>query len=245
MNKKIRCYLFIALFLYTFQAHSQTQQNFNGWGAIFANKKINSSWSMHFDGQARSKHNWQGTQSFLIRPGVNYHFSPSMIATIGYAYIGINRTLGETSGWAAEQRIWQQYIYNQGFALRNHTAILQHRLRLEQRFISRSVVDGSRLATQGHDFSQRLRYFFRGVFPLEKVDVFLTGPFLALQNELFVNIQNAPNTKFFDQNRAYVALGWRLAPSFDIEGGYMNAFNRGRVVNTSHNILQVAGYIRL
>jgi hypothetical protein len=168
-----------------------------------------------------------------------------MIITAGYAYVGHNREVSDIQGWIPEHRIWEQFIINQRFSVQGHATTLQHRFRLEQRFIGQGIVDGNELTTDGYDFAQRLRYFARGIFPLKKTETFTNGAFIALQDEIFANVQNAPNDKIFDQNRAYIAIGWRLSPKFDIEAGYMNQFVVGKNNNSVNNIIQMAGYIRL
>ena len=109
---------------------------------------------------------------------------------------------------------------------------------MEQRFIERRAADV---------FSQRLRYFFRTMVPLSKQDsTFKKGAFLALQNELFLNLQNKNelNNHVFDQNRAYIAVGYRLSPKIDIEAGYLNQAIKGASTNTINNVLQLALYTR-
>ena len=69
-----------------------------------------------------------------------------------------------------------------------------------------------------------------------------------MQNEVFVNIGNTANVngKFFDQNRLYLAMGYRLCTSFDLEAGYLNQYISGRnSAFTNNHVLQVAGYLRL
>lgn len=227
--------------------YAQTQNTFSGWGAVFGSFKIKDRFSLHFDGQVRSSHEWREMQSILIRPGVHYRVNKNMIATVGYAYVAHHRRINEVSGWAPEHRIWEQYIINQSFNIAGHATALQHRFRLEQRFISTSAVDNDKLTTTGFNFAQRLRYFARAVIPLQQTKKFTKGTFISLQDELFVNIgdASATNGKFFDQNRAYASLGYRFSPAFDLEAGYMNQYISGKVSNTSNNILQVAGYVRL
>lgn len=226
-------------------ANAQTQNTFTGWGALFSSYKLNNKFSIHFDGQARSTDELKDLQSYIIRPGLNYHVKDNMIATVGYAYIGNYRSVMDVDGWIPEHRIWEQFIYNQKFTLSNRPVTLQHRFRLEQRFMGQPVIDQNELVTDNFEFAQRLRYFARSIFPLFQTTNFSNGAFVALQNEIFVNIQNAPNDSFFDQNRAYLALGWRLSPKFDIEAGYMNQYILGKNVNTVNNIVQVAAYVRL
>ena len=232
------------LFLNTNTA-AQTQSTSTGWGAVFASYKLNDKLSIHFDGQARTTDEWEDLQSYIIRPGLNYHIKSNMILTAGYAYVGHNREISDIQGWIPEHRIWEQFIVNQRFLIEGHATTLQHRFRLEQRFIGQGIVDGNELATDGYDFAQRLRYFARGIFPLKKTETFTNGAFIALQDEIFANVQNAPNDKVYDQNRAYIAIGWRVSPKFDIEAGYMNQFVVGKSSNVANNIIQLAGYLRL
>ncbi|PZR23551.1 MAG: DUF2490 domain-containing protein [Flavobacterium psychrophilum] len=244
--KKIVLSFFLLLNLYTITA--QTRKDFTGWGAVFATYKLNDKLSIHFDGQVRSADEWERFQNVLLRPGLNYHINNTSIATLGYAYIASNRTVSDISGWIPEHRIWQQYIYNQRFALDARSTTLQHRFRLEERFVGTSMIDGNELKTDDYEFALRLRYFVRMIMPLQKTESFTNGAFVAFQDEAFVNIQNndrVTNGKVFDQNRAYVALGWRFSSKFDLEAGYMNQYAVGRNLDVSNSIIQLAGYVRL
>jgi hypothetical protein len=65
---------------------------------------------------------------------------------------------------------------------------------------------------------------------------------------VFLNIgdKSPVNGKFFDQNRFYLALGYRVNPKFDLEAGYMNQYVSGSNDNISRaHILQLATYLRL
>jgi len=246
----MRIKIVLAAFL-SFTATSlfaQTIKQNTGWFMFLNSTKFNDKWGMHFDLQVRSDNNWNRVRNVLVRPGVTYYINKNSNATLGYLYtptllgtkINYIDAAGNsfTKGSLTEHRIWQQYIYN-------HQpwkgAALSHRFRLEQRFIERQTDEL---------FSQRLRYFFRLVEPLIKQDEdapFTKGVFAALQNELFFNIQNKDklNGSFFDQNRAYVAVGYRFSKSFDIEAGYLNQRIKGaNNNNTSNNAAQLALYTR-
>ncbi len=75
---------------------------------------------------------------------------------------------------------------------------------------------------------------------------FSKGVFAALQNEVFFNLQNKSklNDKFFDQNRAYLALGYRVNPRLDLEAGYLNQYVDGLSSNTVNHAGQLALYTR-
>jgi len=72
--------------------------------------------------------------------------------------------------------------------------------------------------------------------------------FAALQDEVFLNLGNSDvtNGKFFDQNRFYLAIGYRLNEWYDVEAGYLNQYISGRDDRfTNNHVVQLAGYIRL
>lgn len=238
----MRKILLLAIFSFTallLQAQTVTQNT--GWLLFLNSTKFNEKWGLHFDFQLRSQNNWDGVRNVLVRPGITYYINKSSNATLGYLYtptfLQNNSVVGGVSpkSTLTEHRIWQQYIYS-------HQpwkgAALSHRFRLEQRFIERQTDDL---------FAQRFRYFFRLVQPLQKQEgAFTKGVFAALQNELFFNIQNKDqlNGSLFDQNRAYLAIGYRVSKSFDIEAGYLNQAVKGASANTVNNVVQLALYTR-
>ncbi len=224
----------LLLLIFNTDSFSQTNQN-TGWLAFFHGDKFSEKWGMHTDFQLRSSDDIGYLSTLLLRPGVNYYINKNQTATVGYAYIGsFNRLDGAAKNSLAEHRIWQQYLLNTPLK----STVISHRFRLEQRFIERQSEDV---------FSQRLRYFIRGVIPFAKqTGAFTKGPFVALQNEVFVNIQNKEkiNNAFFDQNRLYGALGFRLSKKADLEAGYLYQHVKGLSRNTNNNVIQLALYTR-
>ena len=96
-------------------------------------------------------------------------------------------------------------------------------------------------------FAQRFRYFFRLIQPLNKTEAaFTKGAFVALQNEVFLNFHNKDklNNSVFDQNRLYLAAGYRFSKKVDIEAGYMNQAVKTLNNHTNNNIVQLALYTR-
>ena len=222
--------------------HAQTQHT--GWLASFNTFSSKGKTSIHFDTQLRSTDKLEHVQSFLLRTGFNVKLRSNLIATVGYAYIRNRRILGFVSGYSPEHRIWEQLLLNQHIG----KVPLAHRLRLEQRFISKSLVNGNNeLVNEGNTFANRLRYFARAVIPFTTTKPFTKGFFGALQNEVFVNIgdKSAVNGKTFDQNRAYLAIGYRVRSEFDLEAGYLNQYVEGRNGFTNNHVVQLAGYLRL
>lgn len=236
-------YLMIVCVLLHFSSLAQVQQS--GWVASFNTFGLAPKWSLHFDAQARSSDNVKQVQTLLFRPGINYHINKAWVVTAGYAYIPNRRTIGNISELLSEHRVWQQLVYNHKI---NRIASA-HRLRFEQRFLPQVVFDLGNLQKNGHHTAYRLRYFTRHLLPLKKGDTFTGGPFFALQDEVFINTGNKSfvNGRSFDQNRLYLAFGYRVPNSkLDLEAGYMNQYiqGRGRALTNNH-IAQLAVYKRL
>jgi uncharacterized protein DUF2490 len=255
---------------------SSAQTQFAGWMGTFQNYKLNNTIGLYFDGQIRSTDQLAQVQAVLIRPGINFYLTPRITATAGYAYIPHRKTVGHISHHLPEHRSWQQIVYNHPvhFSHAARATAVQHRLRLEQRYLPKPVVQDNTLKNDGFTYSGRLRYFARGVIPLSgkgsnksdnqipgragsgnsgqqdaaKPAAFEKGFFASVQNEIFANLgdPSAVNGKFFDQNRAYFSLGYRFSKQFDLEAGYMNQYIRGTGDNSTNNhILQLATYLRL
>jgi len=251
---------------------AQAQAQFSGWLATFQNYKLSPKWGVYFDIQYRSTDQWKQMNSLLIRPGVNYYFKPNLIGTVGYAIIPQQRISGGVTGYMPEHRVWEQLIVTHNARLSHKARMtgIQHRFRLEQRSIPKFHADGNSLVHDKHVYAGRFRYFTRAVIPIGGVrtvtappadgsmassvrpgatsKAFTSGFFAAVQNEIFLNIgdNSAVNKKVFDQNRAYLAVGYRCSKQFDVEMGYLNQYINGAGRNsTANHVLQVATYVRL
>lgn len=222
-----RLFLLAALTILSFQyASAQTLHENTGWLFLLNSTKLSEKWSMHLDVQVRSNDNWDGVKNVLFRPGLTYHINKNQNVTAGYLFASTNATPTKI-----EHRIWQQYIINHKLG----NALTAHRFRLEQRFLA------------DDNFAQRLRYFIRLIQPLQKTEQgFTKGAFFALQNEIFLNIQNKEviNNSLFDQNRLYLAMGYRFSKKLDLEAGYLKQSIHGKTRNTDNNVAQLALYTR-
>lgn len=240
----IRSLLICALLIQSASVMAQ-QSQFSGWFANFSTVRIpDTKFSIHFDGQLRSNDKWETLQTYIVRPGINFHARKNVILTAGYALVG-NKTLGT---FISEHRIWEQLIVTHNIA---KFMPLQHRLRVEQRFIpvTRSL-DGE-VSKVASNMSHRVRYFVRGLLPFSGQAGFTKGMFGAVQNEVFLNFakNQYANSHTFDQNRAYGAIGYRFNSKFDAEVGYLHhytlRFNGQNTSRVTNNVIQLATYVRL
>jgi len=231
-------------------SHAQTTTQFMGWMAVFGSSTLNSQFSLHWESQLRSEDDLKEMMTFILRAGLIYKLKNNQTLTAGLAYIDHHRTMDSVSGWGPEYRIWEQYVLNKSFSLSSHFITIQNRFRLEQRFNSKSMVSENELVNDGYNFTQRLRYFARSIYPLAATpkNAFQQGTYLSLQDEIFFNLSNtsATNGKLFDQNRFYFSVGYRFNQKMDGELGYMNQLiARSGDQKTINHILQLAFYFRL
>lgn len=241
MQLKIILFLIFAIGM-ILSGHAQSQ--FSGWFAAFNTIKLNNKFSFYADVQARSNDQLQHLQTLIFRPGIHYNISKNKILTAGYGYISNRRTIADISGYLPEHRIWEQFTISHPVAFTS----LSHRFRVEQRFIATTAISGNDLKTGEYVYANRFRYFFRSVININGEKKFDKGVFAAIQNEVFLNFGNKDNVngKTFDQNRAYLAAGYRVSNAFDIEAGYMNQYVSGKSSSfTNNHILQLATYLRM
>ncbi|QNR84716.1 DUF2490 domain-containing protein [Pedobacter riviphilus] len=233
--KKIILSAVVLIIMASGNLYAQTQHQNSGWFMLLNNTKFNDKWGLQFDVQLRSADDWGYLRNTLMRPALQYFINNKHNVALGYLWQTTHTELEGTPDLTLhEHRIFEQYIYNHKIK----SVFASHRFRVEQRFIGRTGEDV---------FSQRFRYFVRLIQPLQKTQpTFTKGPFVALQNEVFLNLQNKDkiNNSVFDQNRLYLAAGYRFSKQFDLEAGYMNQITNGISNNTVNNIIQLAVYTR-
>lgn len=232
-----RIFLITALVLIGLsKVNAQTQIQNSGWLFLLNSTRLSEKWGLHLDVQVRSADNWGYVRNLLVRPGITYYINSTNNVTAGYL-LATTKTnvVGMADINTNEHRIWEQYILSHKLK----ASFVSHRFRLEQRFIEQ---------TNGDDlFAQRFRYFVRLMQPLQnKAEKFENGAFIALQNEVFLNIQhkNLLNKSIFDQNRFYIAAGYRFSKKIDLEAGYLNQYIKGATTKTSNRVVQLALYTR-
>lgn len=187
--------------------------NPHGWYAYFGDHKIAGRWGLHFDGQWRRADLGLKWQQLLIRPAVNYRISERVSLSFGYGFIETH-PYGEFPANATfpEHRIYQQAIIRQN----PKAARIQHRLRLEQRFVRYPIND-----PPSWTYQNRFRYMFRSDFPLTKRPDGTAEWYVPVWDEIFLGIPPNIGARSYDQNRLFAGVG-RSFGDFKIELGYMN-----------------------
>ncbi len=111
---------------------------------------------------------------------------------------------------------------------------VSYRLRYEFRWIGNGQASSAVNNRSGFDFThgvpmvnntfkQRLRIFFRTDVPFKGNTLDAKEFYLAWQNELWIGLgKKTVNANFMDQNRAYLAIGYKLPQDVRVEIGYLN-----------------------
>jgi hypothetical protein len=193
-------------------------QNANAWLMYFGDHALGRSrWALHAEAQVRRAELGRTWQQLLVRPGLTYTVTPQARLTGGYAWIDTHE-YGEQPAAARfpEHRLWQQLTVTHPTG----RVAWSHRYRVEQRWVG--IMDPATDARTGWRYSNRVRYLGRASLPLRGSTIAVGTPYLTAYDELFVSAGRQVRNNVFDQNRAYAAVGWRLAPTLRLEAGYLH-----------------------
>lgn len=220
------------------------QQRFSGWLMGMNTLKLNERFLFQFDVQLRSADQWKKTETVIVRPVLSYMLNKETALGLGYAAISNWRTIDGIRDNINEKRLWQQLNINK----HKGSMAIQHRFRLEERWLPKITVEQNAFKGNGHAFNSRLRYMTRVMGPFKKSAPFTKGLYWAAQNEFFLNLWGADvvNKKMFDQSRSYVGAGYRISNMLDAELGYMFVHTEGKgKAYSNNNIIQLSSLLRL
>ncbi|MBE7526269.1 DUF2490 domain-containing protein [Betaproteobacteria bacterium PRO4] len=204
----------------------RTVEDFQVWGNITAQgnfgfinpdnpdlKKFR--WWM--EGQGRFGNDASQFTQAIVRPGLGYAITDKIVIWAGYAWTPTAEPLVlKPRHPFDEHRIWQQVTWADDFSFGK----LSLRSRFEQRFFDHDApVSGS------NDVAYRFRQLVKLAIPVTMIDPNLS---FIVQNEVFVALNTVSNPGFisrgFDQNRAFIGLGYKAHQNATVEMGYMNQF---------------------
>ncbi len=219
----------------------QIDSQFGCWMMYFGNHKLSEKFSLHTEYQFRRTDFVQNWQQSLARLGLDYHFNAQNSVTAGYGWI-VSFPYGSQpiKVNTQEHRIWQQFITQSN----SGRFYFHHRYRLEQRFIENaSLNSANEKIVDGYKFRQRVRYRFMVSVPLNKAKMEDNTLFLTAYDEPFLGFGKGIQANILDQNRLYLALGWRFNKNSNVQIGYMNQIiPKGDGVNMERNHNLQVGY---
>lgn len=159
----------------------------------------------------------------IVRPAVTYFIKDNLRFNLGYAYVNHFPAKGLNSS-RPEHRIWQQIWWNQKYT---GLTTLQW-LRLEERYNRKIAND---ILQDGYNVTYRLRYNFAFFIPLKGKELAARTPFLAVMDEVFLNLGKKVVYNTFDQNRFFIGAGYQFSSHLNAQLGYMNVFQQNAAGN--------------
>lgn len=205
MKKLVFLLAFLSISNFSF---SQENSDLGAWYMYFGNFRFSESpWAIHGEAQYRN-HNLIGDlEQLLLRTGLQYNLkdgSASFLA--GYGSI-TSESEGEPDVSFHENRLYQEVILRQKVG----KVGLMHRFRYEQRWI------------ENVDFKTRFRYAIFVNVPINSISLGEKGSwYIQAYDEIFINGEKLNDqSEFFDRNRLYLGLGYRVVKDLSFQIGMM------------------------
>jgi hypothetical protein len=213
--KRILFVLALFISISSFAQNRLSDHNTIGWYGAFLTKKIDNKFSAHVEYQWRREGLIKNWMQSLFRTGINYKISPQVTAHIGYAWAETfpygTYNLASIPKRFPEHRLYEQLTFHGNLG----KATLNHRLRLEQRWIGRYTNINS-TEPDVTVYVNRARY-------MPRLDIPLKGKlYAALFDEIFIGFGKNVGENVFDQNRIGALIGVKPTNSFRLEGGFIN-----------------------
>lgn len=214
--------LFIFIVPFFVFAQKNISNQFHAWALYTGTHKITKKVNVMTEYQWRRADGFKHWQQSLMRFSVGYLINPKIMIMAGYGWIktfpyGAQPVLYEFN----EHRIFEQMNLKD----RIGRFEIQHRYRIEQRFLEQYAINSSGEVVQMDPvFRNRIRYRAMMMVPLSHKEMVDNTLFLNVNDELFVGIGEGIAKNPIDQNRFIAALGWRFNAQTNIQVGYLNQF---------------------
>ncbi len=201
------------------------------WLGYFNQTRLSDKWGIWTDVHFRTTDGFVGEPSkFLFRTGLMYYLTDDFKLTNGYNFTNHFPEEGHANVSMPEHRIWQQ--------LQLHTKYGKVRtmqwLRLEERW-RRNIKNDNELAP-GYRFDTRLRFNYMLNIPLSKKGIVANTFFVAINDEIFVNLSRKVVYNTFDQNRFFAGLAYQTSAHSNLQLGYMNVYQQLGAGNRYQNL---------
>ncbi|RYE24341.1 MAG: DUF2490 domain-containing protein [Sphingobacteriales bacterium] len=211
------------LCLFSFSAIAQirlSDRNAIGWYASFNTIYLNKKTSLWVEYQWRRDDVIVSWQQSLARAGLQFHFKNDVSAMVGYGYI-MSFPFGDYPAgphYVPEHRIFEQLIWNGNVG----RVWLNHRLRLQQRFVGKVDQKAVEQDVTGWNYLNRVRYQIRATVPLNHPKMQDKTWYVVPFDEILIGFGKNVNQNIFDQNRLGLLFGMQYNKAVKAEIGYFN-----------------------
>lgn len=221
MKNIIRLRTVVLLLMIFYKGHSQEiSNNTNVWLHYSGKNKFSEKLSFTLEGTMRYADGFSEKQQWFVRPSIDYQFSKSFGASIGYTYCDtyVYGEIPMNKITIPEQNIWLQGTFTHN--VKDLKFI--HRLRDENRFVGIAALNNKgEFEIANYEYRNRLRYMFLLNQPLIKKDG-KAKVFAVLGDEVFVNIGVKDAKTLVQQNRVIGGFGYNFDAHHQIQINYIH-----------------------
>ena len=228
------------------QTQRVTDPNTNLWVSHWGDQRFHDRWSFHTEAHWRRADLGVNWQQLLVRPAINFHLNDQVMFTQGYNYY-FNYQYGEYpirfQNW--EHHLYQQVQLNQPLG----RVKLQHRFRMEERFIARlkaSQEDPTTGVFDTYAYQSRFRYRAWVSVPLNSNAPMEPGTIsVNFYDEVFLNFGDSQRLDYIQQNRISALLGYQMDQQFNILLGYLYQTIQRPGASTGADLMELNSTIHL
>lgn len=198
MKRLISLFIFITL-QSTLYSQNPSEDFLGSWYSYSSSHRLSEQFSLAPHAELRFYEPFSNYNLVVVSLRGNYHINSKSVLGLGYAYLDIDTAFEfDDRPHLHEHRIIEQYVYNHNFG----KIKLQHRGRLEQRFLEFS---------NKNELQNRFRYKLSFRYNLNKTF------FLVIYEEPIVNFQD----QVFHENRFYTGIGINILKHAQLQIGYL------------------------
>lgn len=229
-HRAFRLAFLLSLSLLAAPAWSQStarvlDHNAIGWFTYNGDHQISPNWAVHTELQWRRTRLVLGRQQLLSRLGLVYTLAENVQVSGGYTQLTTypygdypTADLGQPT---PENRIYEDVT----FASTYGRLRLEHRLRLEQRWLGQLAESNPR-RVESWQYQHRARYQISGQLPLQGPDIDDGELYINFFDELFISFGSNVGRNVFNQNRISGGLGYQLRDNWQLELNYLNQWTQ-------------------
>ncbi len=210
------------------------------WLGLYTKYHFNDKWAYYGEYHLRRRDGLSEMAQIYLRFGATYKIATNLDFTAGFVnpwYWAPNPEGPNIDKVVPQYRLWQQAVLATPF---DHIGVF-HQLRTEQRY-RRHYEQGS-----PWKLTYRFRYKLTIYVPLNRRDLGPKAVFLSLYDEIFIQAGKSIVYNHFEDNRAFIGIGYNPTRKLQIQMGYMNTFrhNGAPHLYESRHILRVSLYHHL
>lgn len=195
-------------------------KNAIGWYVYEGDHRLSNRWEFHTEYQWRRVEFIRSWQQSLARLGVAYQLFPQIKIATGYtSFITFpygDFPAADTGEPYPERRFHQDVQLSD--TIRNIP--LQHRFRLEQRWIGQLQETPGKAVTSW-EYQNRIRYQIAAIIPMQGSTLENQEWYLNFFDELFIGFGKNVGQNIFNQNRISGGFGYQFTDNFRVELNYL------------------------